>query len=154
MVKKDMLESVEKLVLPLVEKHKFEFVEVEFVKEGSDWFLRIYIDKPGGIGLDDCQVISQEISPLLDEKDIIEQAYYLEVSSPGLERPLKNEGDFEKYKGEEVEVKVFKSIDGKKKFTGNLIGLIDGFIVISGDKGAEIKFEKEKVAVVKRVIKF
>ena len=154
MTNKDILESVEKLVLPLIENHKFEFVEVEFVKEGADWFLRIYIDKPGGIGHDDCQLISNEISPLLDEKDIITEAYFLEISSPGLERPLKTDKDFEKYRGEEVELKLFKPMEGVKKFTGTLKGLIDGFIVISNDKGLEVRFEREKISVIKRVIQF
>jgi ribosome maturation factor RimP len=154
MVKKDILKAIEELVIPLVEKHKFELVEVEFVKEGADWFLRIYIDKPEGISIDDCQIISQEINPILDKMDIIKQSYVLEVSSPGLERPLKTERDFEKYKGEEVEVKLFKPIDGIKIFTGVLNGLIDSQISITVDKGMEQKFQREQVALVKRVIKF
>jgi len=139
--------------MPIVEGLNYELVDVEFIKEGTNWYLRVYIDKPGGIGIDDCQAVSEKISEVLDEKDPIEQCYYLEVSSPGLERPLKTERDFIKYKGELVEVKLFKPIDGKKIFEGELIGLIEDKIVINQD-GNNIDFEKEKVAIVKRAIKF
>ncbi|MHB8065446.1 MAG: ribosome maturation factor RimP, partial [Ruminiclostridium sp.] len=108
---------------------------------------------PGGISIDDCQAVSEKISEILDEKDPIEQFYYLEVSSPGLERPLKTERDFIKYKGELVEVKVFQPINGKKIFEGELIGLIEDMIVIN-QGGNNIEFEKDKVTRVKRAIKF
>ncbi len=141
------------LAAPVVEALNFELVDVEFVKEGANWYLRIYIDKPGGISIDDCQAVSEQISDILDEKDPIEQSYYLEVSSPGLERPLKTERDFIKYRGELVEVKVYQPIDGKKIFEGELVGLIDNKIIIS-DAGNNIEFEKDKVAIIKRAIKF
>jgi len=141
------------LATPVVEELNYELVDVEFVKEGANWYLRIYIDKPGGISIDDCQAVSEKMSEILDEKDPIEQGYYLEVSSPGLERPLKTERDFIKYKGELVEVKVFQPIDGKKVFEGELVGLIEDMIVINKD-GNNIGFEKDKVAIVKRAFKF
>ncbi|HEX9061972.1 MAG TPA: ribosome maturation factor RimP [Clostridia bacterium] len=132
----------------------FFLVDVEFIKEGANWYLRIYIDKPNGITIDDCQIVSEELGEKLDKVDPIEQSYFLEVSSPGLERPLKKERDFEKYKGETVEVKLFEAIDGKKIFEGELLGLIDNNISIKPLKGEALSFERDKVALVRRVIKF
>lgn len=152
-MKINIQQEITKLVEPIVDDLNYELVDVEFVKEGANWYLRIYIDKPGGIGIDDCQAVSERISDILDKKDPIEQSYYLEVSSPGLERPLKTERDFIKYKGELVELKVFQPIDGKKLFEGELVGLVDDKIVINQD-GNTIEFEKNKVAIVKRAVKF
>ena len=95
MSKREIYEQkTEELVLPIVEEHQFELVDVEYVKEGSSWYLRAYIDKPGGITVDDCEAVSRQLSDLLDEKDFIDDAYILEVSSPGLGRPLKKDKDF------------------------------------------------------------
>ncbi len=152
-MKINIQQVIMELAKPIVEDLNYELVDVEFVKEGANWYLRIYIDKSGGIGIDDCQSVSERISDILDEKDPIEQSYYLEVSSPGLERPLKTEKDFIKYKGELVEIKVFQPIDGKKIFEGELVGLVDGNIVINQD-GKTLEFEKNKVAIVKRAVKF
>lgn len=153
MAKKKIEESVGEIAGKIVEKNSFELVDVEFVKEGSNWYLRVYIDKPGGITIDDCQIVSEELSGELDKKDPIEQSYFLEVSSPGLDRPLKKQSDFDKFKGELVEVKVFKPIDGKKLFEGELVGLIDDNVVIMIN-GSCVNFEKDKVALVRRAIKF
>ncbi|OPX46218.1 ribosome maturation factor RimP [Ruminiclostridium hungatei] len=152
-MKRNIPQDIMELAAPVVEALNYELVDVEFIKEGANWYLRIYIDKPGGISIDDCQAVSEQMSGILDKKDPIEQSYYLEVSSPGLERPLKTERDFVKYKGELVEVKVFQPIDGKKVFEGQLVGLIENKIVIS-DAGNDIEFDREKVAIVKRAIKF
>ncbi len=152
-MKKNIQQTVTELVSPVVENLNYELVDVEYVKEGANWYLRVYIDKPGGISIDDCQAVSEQVSDLLDKNDPIDQSYYLEVSSPGLDRPLKTEKDFTKYKGELVEVKVFQPIDGKKIFEGELVGLKDNFIVINQD-GHDVQFERDKVAIVKRVIKF
>lgn len=152
-MKKSIQQAIMELALPVVEGLNYELVDVEYVKEGANWYLRIYIDKPGGIGIDDCQAVSEQISEILDKKDPINQSYYLEVSSPGLERPLKTERDFIKYKGELVEVKVFQPIDGKKVFEGELVGLVNDQIVIS-QEGKNVEFDKDIVAIVKRVIKF
>lgn len=154
MVKKNIEELVTEIVLPITEKHKFELVDVEYIKEGPYWYLKIYIDKPGGITIDDCQLISEEIDPILDKKNFIEQSYFLEVSSPGLERPLKKDKDFEKFKGEPVEVKLFAPIDGKKVFEGELVGLIDNKIVIKKDTAETVEFDRDKVSSVRRIIKF
>ena len=97
-------QKTEELLIPLIEQHQFELVDVEYVKEGGTWYLRAYIDKPGGITVDDCEVISRALSDLLDEHDFIEEAYILEVSSPGLGRPLKKDKDFERSIGEEVDI--------------------------------------------------
>ena len=95
MSKREMYEQkTEEILLPIVEEYGFELVDVEYVKEGSNWYLRAYIDKPGGIGVNDCEVVSRELSDILDEKDFIDEAYILEVSSPGLGRPLKKEKDY------------------------------------------------------------
>jgi ribosome maturation factor RimP len=148
-------DTVTELTLPIVERHSFELVDVEFVKEGASWYLRVYIDKPGGITLDDCQLVSEELSDSLDAADPIKQSYYLEVSSPGLERPLKKEKDFEKYRGELVEVKLFQPVEGKKSYEGELLGLIDDRIMIKVNNGTEeIGFGRDQVSVVRRVVKF
>jgi len=152
-MKINIQQVITELATPIVEGLNYELVDVEFIKEGANWYLRVYIDKPGGISIDDCQAVSEKISEILDKKDPIEQFYYLEVSSPGLERPLKTERDFIKYKGELVEVKVFQPINGKKIFEGELIGLVEDMIVIN-QGGNNIEFEKDKVARVRRAIKF
>jgi ribosome maturation factor RimP len=154
-MKKGRIEDiVEDLALPIVEKMAFELVDVEFVKEGSNWYLRVFIDKPGGIAIDDCQAVSEELSDKLDEVDPIKQSYILEVSSPGLDRPLKKDSDFKKYKGEEVEVKLFKPFNGKKTYTGELIGLIGNSINIKSENGEPLEFDRGEVSSVKRVIRF
>ena len=103
MSKREIYEQkTEELIMPLIEQHQFELVDVEYVKEGGNWYLRAYIDKPGGITVDDCELVSRALSDLLDEHDFIEDAYILEVSSPGLGRPLKKDKDFARSIGEEV----------------------------------------------------
>ena len=121
MSKKEIYEQkTEEILLPIVEKNGFELWDVEYVKEGGNWYLRAYIDKPGGINVDDCEVVSRELSDILDEKDYIDEAYILEVSSPGLGRPLKKEKDFARSIGEEVDVRTFRAISHQKEFTGIL----------------------------------
>ncbi len=152
MSKKMIENKAVELVLPIVEKNGLELVDVEFVKEGANWYLRIYIYKNGGVTVEDCQVVSEELSGELDRVNPIKQSYILEVSSPGLERPLKKEQDFERYKGETVELKLFKAIDGNKIFTGELLGLVDGKIGIKMDDGIVKNFDRDKVAIVRRSI--
>lgn len=153
MSKKDVVEAVEKLVAPVVEKHQCELVEVAFVKERADWFLRIYIDKSGGVVIEDCQAISEAINPMLDSIQSLSESYILEVSSPDLDRPLKTARDFEKYRGIEVEVKLFKPLNGKKTFVGILEGLVENDITIRSKEELQT-FDRAQVAWVKRVIKF
>ncbi len=154
MAKKDVKEIAFELAIPIIDRLGYEPVDVEFVKEGSGWYLRVFIDKPGGVTLDDCQAVSEELSAMLDKADPIDRAYYLEVSSPGLDRPLKKDSDFVKYKGEDVELKLYEPLDGMKEFSGKLEGLIDGKIVISDEKNKTMEFDKSIVAVVRRTIKF
>lgn len=146
-------ELTRNLVAPAIEKNKFELVDVEYKKEGNNWYLRVYIDKEGGVNLDDCQIISEYLSEKLDEVDPIENSYILEVSSPGIDRPLKTPRDFEKFKGSLVEVSLYQPIDKKKKYEGELVGLIDGKVVIT-DNGVERQFDINDISVVKPVIKF
>ena len=113
-------QRTEELIMPIIEQNQFELVDVEYVKEGGTWYLRAYIDKPGGITVDDCEVVSRALSDLLDKHDFIEDAYVLEVSSPGLGRPLKMEKDFARSIGEEVDVRTFRAISHQKEFTGIL----------------------------------
>jgi len=154
MSKKRIEDVVNRITRPITDRHSFELVDVEFVKEGANWYLRVFIDKPNGVTIDDCQIVSEELSEELDKADPIEQSYFLEVSSPGLDRPLKNDRDFEKYKGETVEVKIFEPIDGKKVFEGELLGLIENKVAIKAGKNEVLSFEREKTAIIKRVIKF
>ena len=113
-------QRTEELIMPIIEQNQFELVDVEYVKEGGTWYLRAYIDKPGGITVDDCEVVSRALSDLLDKHDFIEDAYVLEVRSPGLGRPLKKEKDFARSIGEEVDVRTFRAISHQKEFTGIL----------------------------------
>ncbi len=145
---------VRELAEPIARQLDYELVDVEFVKEGSNRFLRIYIDKPDGIMIDDCQRMNDAIEPILDEKDPIPDAYYLEVCSPGLDRPLKTDRDFEKYSGELVEVNLFEALNGEKHYEGELLGRKDGIVEILDENGNKISFPKEKISIIRRVIIF
>lgn len=156
MSRKNVREEAHKLVLPITDRLGYELVEVEYVKEGTGWYLRIFIDKdePGGVSIDDCQAVSEELGDLLDKSDLIENAYFLEISSPGIDRPLKTERDFAKSAGKEVELKLFAPINGSREFKGTLQGLENGDILILDEKNKLMKFEKNNVAVIRRTIKF
>ncbi len=146
-------ELTRNLVAPAIEKNNFELVDVEYKKEGNNWYLRVYIDKNGGVTLDDCQIISEYLSEKLDEVDPIENSYILEVSSPGIDRPLKTQRDFDKFKGSLVEVSLYQPIDKKKKYEGELVGLINDKVVIT-DNGERKEFDINDISLVKPVIKF
>lgn len=118
------------LVEPIVKEMGLELVDVEYVKEGAHWYLRLYIDKDGGVEMDDCTEVSHVVSDMLDDLNPIPQAYMLEVSSPGLERPLKKEEDFRRFQGKLVTVHTTAPFQGYKEFSGNLIGLADGAIIL------------------------
>ncbi|ABY94867.1 ribosome maturation factor RimP [Thermoanaerobacter thermohydrosulfuricus] len=141
------------LVMPVLEKNNFELVDVEYKKEGSHWYLRVYIDKEGGITLDDCQLVSEYLSDRLDEVDPIEHSYILEVSSPGLDRPLKKPRDFERNIGKEIEISLYAPIDKRKKFEGELIEFTGDKIIILYN-GERKEFDMKNVSLVKPVIKF
>jgi ribosome maturation factor RimP len=114
-------EVVEELTQPILQELELELVEIEFVKEGKNWFLRVYIDKENGVDIEDCGTVSERLSEKLDELDPITQNYFLEVSSPGAERPLKKAKDFEKAIGKNVFIKTYEPIDGEKGFEGKLL---------------------------------
>ncbi len=144
----------EELALPLVEENNFELVDVEYVKEGSNWYLRLYIDKPGGINIDDCEVISRALSDKLDEEDYIEDAYILEVSSPGLGRPLKKDKDFARNIGNEVELKLFKAVDKQKEFTGILKEFDKETVTIEIDEDTDMSFNRTDIALIRLTLDF
>lgn len=135
----------EEILIPIVADAGVEIYDVEYVKEGSDWYLRVYIDKPEGVNINDCEVVNRALSAKMDELDFIDDAYILEVSSPGLGRALKKERHFEKSIGQEVEVKTYKAIDKEKQFVGILQSYENGIITIETEK-KEMKFEKADVA--------
>jgi ribosome maturation factor RimP len=118
---KKVTEVTEQLVLPILESKDLELVDVEFKKEGSNWFLRVYIDKDGGVDIEDCGVVSEELSQLLDQHDPIPQAYFLEVSSPGAERPLKKEKDIQAAIGKAIHITTYEPFEGQKAFEGELL---------------------------------
>ena len=144
----------EELVLPMIEENKFELVDVEYVKEGGNWYLRVYIDKPGGINIDDCELISRALSDKLDEKDFIEDAYILEVSSPGLGRPLKKDKDFTRNMGEMVEIKLFRQINKQKEYEGILKAFDKETVTIEADDGEGIVFERSDIALIRLALDF
>lgn len=138
----------------------YELYNVEFVKEVKDWFLRVYIDKlPVGneeqyINIEDCEKISRFLSEKMDEADPIEQNYYLEVSSAGLDRTLLFEKDYKRFAGREVDVTLYKAIEGKKIYSGQLVGLVNNILVVKDGKGHEIELPFETVAKTKLVVVF
>lgn len=155
LAKKEIYEQkTEELLIPIVEEHGFELVDVEYVKEGGNWYLRAYIDKPGGIAVDDCEVVSRALSDLLDEKDFIEESYILEVSSPGLGRPLKKEKDFQRSLGKEVEVRTYRAIDRQKEFTGVLKDFDKNIVTIEFEDGQTKTFEKSEIALIRLAFDF
>ena len=150
MSKREVYEQkTEEILQPIVEEHGFELVDVEYVKEGSNWYLRAYIDKPGGITVNDCETVSRKLSDILDEKDYIDDAYILEVSSPGLGRPLKKEKDFKRSLGEEVEIRTYRMIEKQKEFTGILRAYDETTVTIEMENGTEKTFEKSNIALIR-----
>lgn len=139
---------------PIIAEKGLELIDLEFVKEGVNWYLRVYIDKDGGVNIDDCEAVSRALEVKLDEKDPIEQAYILEVSSPGIDRPLKKDADFVKYQGEIIDVKLYKAQDGSKQYQGRLLGLEDGVLSIEEENGNVVKFEQKDIASVRLAVIF
>lgn len=146
-----VVETVTNLVTPIVENHHFELVDVEFTKEGNDWFLRVYIDKEGGIDIDECVMVSEQLSEKLDETDPIEQAYFLEVSSPGAERPLKTEKDWETALANNayIHVSLYQKVDGEKQFEGVLLSCDHQHITLKiriKTRTKEVMIERKNIA--------
>ena len=144
---------VSRLAAPAVEAAGCELWDVEYVREAGSWFLRLYIDKPGGVDILDCETVSRTVSDLLDEADPIEGSYTVEVSSAGAERPLKRPGDFARFLGSPVLVKLYKARDGRKEFPGHLAGYQNGDITITMN-GEDITFSKDEVALCRLRIEF
>ena len=150
MSKKEIYEQrTEEILLPIVEEYGFELVDVEYVKEGGTWYLRSYIDKPGGISIDDCELVSRRLSDILDAKDYIEDSYIMEVSSPGLGRPLKKEKDFKRSLGKEVEIRTYRMIDKQKEFGGVLKSYDENTVTIELADETLKTFDKGDIALIR-----
>ena len=149
-------EAVEEFVSSVVEGiiagTEMELVDVDYVRE-RDWYLRVYLDKPGGVDLDDCQMVSEKLSAVLDEKDPITENYLLEVSSPGLDRVLKKDKDLVRYNGRDVDIQLFKPINGSKQYTGVLQGFTDTTIEFSIN-GESVTFERSAIAQIRLHLDF
>lgn len=153
MRREEIEKRTEELILPILDRMGFELWDVEYVKEGPEFYLRAYIDKEGGIMIDDCVDVSHELSDKLDEEDYIDGEYILEVSSPGLGRTIKKDREFDKSIGKEVDIKFYKPVDGKKEFTGILDSYDSDSVSIKIEE--EVKtFIKKEIATVKLHIEF
>ena len=119
----NLLQEVREVVEPILESQGLELVDLEYQRESQGWVLRIYLDREGGVSLDDCAGVSHEVGAVLEVKDLIPSAYILEVSSPGLTRPLKKPEDFNKFRNQMVKIKLYEPLDGRKNFKGTLLGL-------------------------------
>ncbi|MBR3305974.1 MAG: ribosome maturation factor RimP [Lachnospiraceae bacterium] len=151
--KKEIEDRSEALLKPITEELGVRIYDLEYVKEGSDKYLRAYIDKDGGVTIEDCEAVSRRFSDELDREDFISEAYILEVSSPGLGRQLKKDRHFENSLGEEVELKLFEAVDGEKEFSGVLKAYDKDSLTIETD-GTEKVFERAKVAVIRLSVNF
>ena len=155
MSKREQYEKqTEELLEPIVTGFGFELVDVEYVKEAGTWYLRAYIDKPGGITVDDCEAVSRKFSDVLDEKDYIEDTYIFEVSSPGLGRPLKKDKDFQRSLGEEVEIRTYRPIDRQKEFVGELKAYEKESVTIVYEDDTEQTFQRQEIALIRLALDF
>ena len=152
--KQQIIEVVTQNVESIIEDFGYELVDVEFVKEGPSYYLRVYIDKEGGVTIEDCVKTSRALEKILDEKDPIEVAYTLEVSSPGLDRVLKKDKDFERFKGRVVDVKLYEAMDKQKRYQGELLEKTQTALKIRQEDGEEKVFELSNVAIVRLAILF
>ncbi len=147
-----IIETVEPMLVPVVNAQGAELYDLEYVKEGGDRILRLFIDKDGGVDLNDCERVSRAAEAVLDERDPIPAAYVLEVSSPGVERKLKKDSHFARYLGAKVEVRLFSPMDGRKKFTGILKSFEAGAVSLTDTEGNEWSFERGKISSCKLVV--
>lgn len=155
MAKKEFYEQrTEELIMPVIRENNFELVDVEFVKEGSTWYLRLYVDKEGGITINDCETVSRAMSDILDREDYIEESYIMEVSSPGLGRPLKKDKDFKRSIGEEVEIRLFKAIDRQKEYTGLLKDFDKDTVTITLEDDSTRIFNRKDIALIRLAFDF
>lgn len=154
MSKKANLQKIKKISESVAETLNYELVDVEFLKENSDYYLRIYIHKENGINLDDCQQMSELLSERLDIEDPIDVSYYLEVSSPGLDRPLKTDRDFERNLGKDIDISLYKAVNGMKKIEGVLEGYNNKELIVITESSETINIPREAVSLVKLAVKF
>ena len=151
--REDYERRAEALLLPIVEECGFELVDVEYVKEAGNWYLRGYIDKPGGITVNDCEAVRRIFSDKLDENDFIEDSYIMEISSPGLDRPLKKEKDFARSMGKLVEIRTYRPIEKQKEFCGILTAYDSNSVTID-EEGSQRVFDKKDIALIRLAIEF
>lgn len=150
---RDYETRAEELLLPIAERFGVEVYDVEYVKEGNEWYLRAYIDKEGGVNIEDCENVSRAFSDVLDENDYIQEAYILEVSSPGLGRTLKKDRHLKKSIGQEVEIKTYKPVNKCKEFSGILERFDEEQLVIS-ENGNEMQFNRSDIAIIRLALDF
>lgn len=142
-IKTSVVQKITQIADPIILEEGLELVDIEYIKAGKSWILRVYIDKPDGVNLQDCQNLSRQLSDLIDVNEIIITPYTLEVSSPGLDRPLKNEEDFKRFAGKKARVQTFSPIEGQKKFAGVIESTTNNIVTLQTDSGArEIPLEK------------
>ncbi len=154
MSRREIYESkAEELISPILSEHGFELVDMEYIREAGNWYLRAYIDKEGGITIDDCEVVSRAFSDKLGEEDFIEDSYILEVSSPGLLRPLKKDRDFERKLGTRIEIKTYRMENGKKEFEGVLKAFDKDTITVELEDG-EKTWDRSDLALVRPYVEF
>lgn len=154
MNKKEIINKIITICDSIAESLNYELVDVEYLKEYGSYYLRVYIDKPGGINLDDCQNMSEQLSESLDENDPIRTAYFLEVSSPGLDRPLKTDKDLKRNLGKDIELSLHTAFNDKKYYNGVLKDYNEEFINIEDDNDNVVDIPREMVSVVKLTLKF
>lgn len=155
MSKREIYEArTEELITPILERMNFELVDVEYVKEGGTWYLRAYIDKEGGITVNDCEDVAREMNEILDREDYVEDSYIFEISSPGLGRPLKKEKDYIRSMGKEVEIHTYRAINREKEFFGILKSYDGNTVTIEGAEGSEMTFAKADIALIRLAFDF
>ena len=155
MSKRETYETrTEELITPILDRMNFELVDVEYVKEGGTWYLRAYIDKEGGITVNDCEAVAREMNEILDREDFVEDSYVFEVSSPGLGRPLKKEKDYIRSMGEEVEIRTYRAINREKEFYGILSAYDENTVTIKTEDGTEMTFEKSDISLIRLAFDF
>lgn len=147
-------QKAEAMAEPIVTGHGFELLDVEYVKEAGTWYLRLYIDKEGGITIDDCEMVSREFSDRLDEEDFIQDAYIMEVSSPGLGRPLKKEKDYKRSLGKEIEIRTYRPVDKQKEFFGILTAYDEKQVTITLENQETRVFQKAEIALIRLAFDF
>ena len=154
MAQNQVVQAAWQIAEPALKELGFELVDVEFAKDGQAWNLNVYIDKPGGFTVDDCEMVSRKLGDWLDKEDFIDESYILEVSSPGLGRPLKKEKDFKRSLGEQVEIRLYKAVDRQKEFVGALKAYDENTVTIEYEDGAESTFERKDIALIRLAFDF